>query len=166
MGREGPALNKEKGPSGWQGQDGSTDEASSITSPIAGTGGSTAKAPGPRTEPLPSGCWPHGSPSVGGSRAPLAPTFDVMARWYLDDYGVRRLRTLDTARGRVANLTAAFGGWPATAITIDAIRDYQRTRRAAGAAAATGSGRGGGDGQPRDLGAEPHCSSSRSAVAS
>ena len=72
-----------------------------------------------------------------GSGAPVAPTFDVMARWYLDDYGVRRLRTLDTARGRVANLTKAFGGWPAPAITIEAIRDYQRTRRAAGAAAAT-----------------------------
>ena len=64
-------------------------------------------------------------------------TFDALAAWYLDDYGVRQLRTLDTARGRVANLKAAFGGWPATAITIDAIRDYQRTRRTAGAAAAT-----------------------------
>ena len=60
-----------------------------------------------------------------------------MAASYLDDYGVRQLRTLDTARGRVANLTTAFGGWPATAITIEAIRDYQRTRREAGAAAAT-----------------------------
>ena len=72
-----------------------------------------------------------------GRGVPLAPTFDALAAGYLDDYGVRRLRTLDTARGRVANLTKAFGGWPAPAITIEAIRDYQRTRRAAGAAAAT-----------------------------
>ena len=72
-----------------------------------------------------------------GSGVPAVPAFDALAAWYLDDYAVRRLRTLDTARGRVANLKAAFGGWPATAITIDAIRDYQRTRRTAGAAAAT-----------------------------
>ena len=72
-----------------------------------------------------------------GSGVPITLTFDALAASYLDDYGVRRLRTLDTARGRVAHLTAAFGGWPATAITIAAIRDYQRTRRAAGAAAAT-----------------------------
>ena len=50
---------------------------------------------------------------------------------------MRRLRTLDTARGRVANLRRTFGGWQATAITTEAIRTYQRTRRAAGAAAAT-----------------------------
>ena len=28
--------------------------------------------------------------------APIAPTFDVMAAGYLDDYAVRRLRTRDT----------------------------------------------------------------------
>ena len=72
-----------------------------------------------------------------GRDAPVVPTFDALAAWYLDDYGVRQLRTLDTARGRVANLRAVFEGWPATAITIDAIRDYQRARRTAGAAAAT-----------------------------
>ena len=64
-------------------------------------------------------------------------TFDDLVAWYLDDYEVRRLRTLNTARGRVANLRATFGERPATAITPDAIRAYQRTRRAAGAAAAT-----------------------------
>ena len=64
-------------------------------------------------------------------------TFDDLAAWYLDDYVVRRLRTLDTARGRVANLRGTFGGWRATTITTEAIRTYQRTRRAAGAAAAT-----------------------------
>ena len=64
-------------------------------------------------------------------------TFDALAAWYLDDYAVRRLRTLNTARGRVANLRAVFTGWQATAITSEAVRTYQRTRRAAGAAAAT-----------------------------
>ncbi len=29
-------------------------------------------------------------------------TFDHLAAWYLDDYVVRRLRTLNTARGRVS----------------------------------------------------------------
>ena len=64
-------------------------------------------------------------------------TFDDLAAWYLDDYGVRRLRSLNTARGRVANLRRVFRGWRATAITTEAVRTYQRTRRAAGAAAAT-----------------------------
>ena len=64
-------------------------------------------------------------------------TFDALAAWYLNDYAVRRLRTLNTARGRVANLWAVFTGWQATAITSEAVRTYQRTRRAAGAAAAT-----------------------------
>ena len=72
-----------------------------------------------------------------GSPPPAALTFDALAAWYLDDYAVRRLRTRDTARGRVANLRAVFGGWPAPSITTEAIRSYQRTRRAAAAAAAT-----------------------------
>ena len=66
-----------------------------------------------------------------------ARTFDDLAAWYLEDYAVRGLRRLNTARGRVAHLRAVFTGWPATAITRDAVRRYQRTRRAAGAAAAT-----------------------------
>ncbi len=40
-----------------------------------------------------------------------AVTFDTLATWYLDDYTLRGLRTLDTAHGRVANLRAVFGGW-------------------------------------------------------
>ena len=72
-----------------------------------------------------------------GSPPPADLTFDALAAWYLDDYIVRHLRTLDTARGRVANLRAVFGGWPATAITTEAIRDYQRRRRLVAAAAAT-----------------------------
>ena len=61
-----------------------------------------------------------------GHHGPL--TFDHLAAWYLDDYLVRRLRTVDTARGRVANLRATFGGQPATVMTTEAIRSYQRTR--------------------------------------
>ena len=70
-----------------------------------------------------------------GPGGPL--TFDALAAWYLDDYTVRRLRTLTTARGRVANLRAVFGAWRAPAITTEAIRTYQRRRRVAGAAGAT-----------------------------
>ena len=81
-----------------------------------------------------------------GSSPPAKLTFDALAAWYLDDYLVRRLRTLDTARGRVANLRAVFGGWPATAITTEAIRDYQRRPPPGGC--------GRGDGQPGDVGAE------------
>ena len=66
-----------------------------------------------------------------------AVTFDTLATWYLDDYTLRGLRTLDTAHGRVANLRAVFGGWGAARITTAAIGGYQRTRRAAGAAGAT-----------------------------
>ncbi len=72
---------------------------------------------------------------ASGPGEPL--TFDALAAWYLDDYTVRRLRTLTTARGRVANLRACFGDWRALAITTEAIRTYQRHRRAAGAAGAT-----------------------------
>ena len=64
-------------------------------------------------------------------------TFDHLAAWYLDDYVVRRLRTLNTARGRVAHLRSAFGGWGAAAIHTEAIRGYQKQRRLVGAAAAT-----------------------------
>ena len=60
----------------------------------------------------PSSCWPHGSPSGGGVVPRLHQSSTRWRPGYLDDYGVRRLRTLDTARGRVANLNAAFGGWP------------------------------------------------------
>ena len=60
-----------------------------------------------------------------GHHGPL--TFDHLAAWYLDDYLVCRLRTVDTARGRVANLRATFGGQPATVMTTEAIRSYQRT---------------------------------------
>ena len=82
-----------------------------------------------------------------GSGAPIAPTFDVMAAGYLDDYAVRRLRTLDTARGRVAHLNAAFGGWAANG-------DHDR-RDSRLSANPPGGGRRGSHGEPGDLGPEP-----------
>ena len=45
---------------------------------------------------------------------------------------VRGLRTLNTARGRVANLGAVFTGWPATAITRDACRHRRYGDRSVG----------------------------------
>ena len=53
-------------------------------------------------------------------------TFDALAAWYLDDYAVRRLRTLNTARGRVANLRAVFTGWRGTGCA----RTWRGRRRA------------------------------------
>ena len=61
-----------------------------------------------------------------GHHGPL--TFDHRAVWYLDDYLVRRLRTVDTARGRVANLRATFGGQPATEERRELYR-YGHSRR-------------------------------------
>ena len=37
-------------------------------------------------------------------------TLDVLIEGYLEDYEVRRFRSLNTARGRVAHLRAFFGG--------------------------------------------------------
>jgi integrase len=65
------------------------------------------------------------------------PTFDDLASAYLEDYELQGYRTLDSARGRVGHLRAAFGGQPAATITPAAIRRYQVSRRQAGAAAAT-----------------------------
>jgi len=64
-------------------------------------------------------------------------TFDDLAEAYLQDYELQGYRTLDSARGRVANLRAVFGGQQASAITPGAIRGYQVTRRQQGFSAAT-----------------------------
>ena len=62
-------------------------------------------------------------------------TLGELIRTYLDDYAVRGLRSLNTARGRVQHLAAFFGRvTPAASITTAQIRQYQRARRAAGAA--------------------------------
>lgn len=71
---------------------------------------------------------------------PVAKTgliFDDLAKTYLEDYELQRYRTLNSARGRVANLRRFFGGWPADAITAASIREYQVTRRQQGASGAT-----------------------------
>jgi integrase len=64
-------------------------------------------------------------------------TFDDLAAAYLEDYELQGYRTVDSARGRVANLQAVFGGQPVTTITPAAIRQYQVSRRQLGFAAAT-----------------------------
>ena len=66
------------------------------------------------------------------------PTLGELIDTYLDDYAVRGLRSLNTARGRVQHLAAFFGQERAAAtLTTAEIRQYQRARRAAGAAAAS-----------------------------
>lgn len=67
--------------------------------------------------------------------APL--TFDVMAQAFLEDYVLQQYRTLNSIRPRVEYLRASFGGWPAEAVTTDAVRQYQLHRRGQGAAVAT-----------------------------
>lgn len=64
-------------------------------------------------------------------------SFDEIATTYIEEYAIRRLRTLSTARLRVVHLTTFFGGMAAAAITAPLIRLYQATRRKKGAAAAT-----------------------------
>ena len=66
------------------------------------------------------------------------PTLGDLIDAYLQDYQVRQFRSQSTARGRVAHLTAFFGrAARAAALTTHQIRQYQLTRRAAGAATGT-----------------------------
>lgn len=64
-------------------------------------------------------------------------TFDDMAADYLADYELHGYRTINSARGRVANLRGVFGGMLAAEITSAAIRQYQATRREQGMATGT-----------------------------
>lgn len=70
-------------------------------------------------------------------RSSTAVTFDDLAAAYLEDYELQGYRTVDSARGRVANLRTMFGGQPVNAITPTAIRQYQAARRQLGFSAAT-----------------------------
>ena len=66
------------------------------------------------------------------------PTLGDLSDAYLQDYQVRQFRSVSTARGRVAHLTAFFGRVVrAAALTTHQIRQYQLARRAAGAATGT-----------------------------
>ena len=65
-------------------------------------------------------------------------TLNALIEGYLEDYEVRRFRSLGTARGRVAHLRAFFGGSrPVREISALAVREYQLHRGEEGAAAAT-----------------------------
>ena len=69
---------------------------------------------------------------------PQGPTLGDLSDAYLQDYQVRQFRSQSTARGRIAHLTAFFGrDARAAALTTYQIRQYQLTRRAAGAATGT-----------------------------
>ena len=74
---------------------------------------------------------------TGSPRSTAPPTFDDLARAYLEEYQLHRYRTLATARSRVAHLRGFFGDGPADALTTDAVRRYQLARRGHGAEAAT-----------------------------
>ena len=70
--------------------------------------------------------------------APQGPTLGDLSDAYLQDYQVRQFRSVSTARGRVAHLTAFFGRVVrAAALTTHQIRQYQLARRAAGATTGT-----------------------------
>ena len=69
---------------------------------------------------------------------PQGPTLGDLSDAYLQDYQVRQFRSVSTARGRTAHLTAFFGrDARAAALTTYQIRLYQLARRAAGAATGT-----------------------------
>ena len=98
------------------------------------------------TQPMP----PHETGSTttpGDARAtappprtfgPQGPTLGDLSDAYLQDYQVRQFRSHSTARGRTAHLVAFFGrDARAATLTTYQIRQYQLTRRAAGAATGT-----------------------------
>ena len=69
---------------------------------------------------------------------PQGPTLGDLSDAYLQDYQVRQFRSVSTARGRTAHLAAFFGrAARAATLTTYQIRQYQLTRRAAGAATGT-----------------------------
>ena len=69
---------------------------------------------------------------------PQGPTLGDLSDAYLQDYQVRQFRSVSTARGRTAHLAAFFGrNALAATVTTYQIRQYQRARRAAGAATGT-----------------------------
>ena len=90
------------------------------TGSTATPGDSRATAPPPRTF------------------GPQGPTLGDLIDAYLQDYQVRQFRSQSTARGRTAHLAAVFGrAARAATLTTYQIRQYQLTRRAAGAATGT-----------------------------
>ena len=81
---------------------------------------------------------PHAPVPLTRTFGPQRPTLGDLSDAYLQDYQVRQFRSVSTARGRVAHLTAFFGRVVrAAALTTHQIRQYQLARRAAGAATGT-----------------------------
>ena len=80
----------------------------------------------------------HATAPLTCTFGPQGPTLGDLIDAYLQDYQVRQFRSVSTARGRVAHLTAFFGrAARAATLTTYQIRQYQLTRRAAGAATGT-----------------------------
>ena len=90
------------------------------------TGSTTTPGAPPATAPLTRTFGPQG------------PTLGDLIDAYLQDCQVRQFRSQSTARGRTAHLAAFFGrAARAATLTTYQIRQYQLTRRAAGAATGT-----------------------------
>ena len=80
----------------------------------------------------------HATAPLTCTFGPQGPTLGDLIDAYLQDYQVRQFRSVSTARGRVAHLTAFFGrAARAAGLTTHQIRQYQLARRAAGAATGT-----------------------------
>ena len=80
----------------------------------------------------------HATAPLTCTFGPQGPTLGDLIDAYLQDYQVRQFRSGSTARGRTAHLAAFFGrDTRAATLTTYQIRQYQLTRRAAGAATGT-----------------------------
>ena len=80
----------------------------------------------------------HATAPVTRTFGPQGPTLGDLSDAYLQDYQVRQFWSHSTARGRTAHLVAFFGrDARAATLTTYQIRQYQLTRRAAGAATGT-----------------------------
>ena len=80
----------------------------------------------------------HATAPITRTFGPQGPTLGDLSDAYLQDYLVRQFRSHSTARGRTAHLVAFFGrDARAATLTTYQIRQYQLTRRAAGAATGT-----------------------------
>ena len=80
----------------------------------------------------------HATAPLTCTFGPQGPTLGDLIDAYLQDYQVRQFRSVSTARGRTAHLAAFFGrAARAATLTTYQIRQYQLTRRAAGAATGT-----------------------------
>ena len=111
-----------------------TDAACPRLPPRGGTESMTPHETGSTTTPG----APRATAPLTRTFGPQGPTLGDLSDAYLQDYQVRQFRSQSTARGRTAHLAAFFGrAARAATLTTYQIRQYQLTRRAAGAATGT-----------------------------